>query len=98
MPYADVVKRVCDDDTTSLSDFIRRHSPGSTTQYSVDDQQVVNVVCGVDDGTDTTSTTVPFTPAATIAPVTPITSPTVTTPTGTAPTSPITGVPTTTLP
>ncbi len=111
VPHANSVERVCDDDTTSLTDFIRRHGAGSTTQFSLDDQQVVSVTCGVGgDSTATSTTVLPLTPASTIAPVTvppvsvppgtvsPITAPTGTAPTGTAPTSPITGAPTTTPP
>jgi hypothetical protein len=97
VPHADVVKRVCDDDTTSLTDFIRRHGPASTTQYSLDDQAVVNVVCGVDDGTGTTSTTVLFTPAATIAPV-PVSLPGATLPVGSLPPPVATSLPAVTAP
>lgn len=83
VPHAESVKRVCDDDTTSLSDFIRRHGPASTSLYSVDDQTIVSVACGTEDGTVVTSTTMPLTPAATIAPV--ITTPVITTPAATTP-------------
>lgn len=102
VPRAETVKRVCEDDTTSLADFVRRHGPGSTTQYSIDDQAVVSVTCGDDTGAATTSTSLSFTPAATIAPVisapAAVTSlpvdPTVTT----VPTAPITGAGTTVAP
>lgn len=39
------VERDCDDDTTSLGDFVRRFGPGSVTTYSIDAQAVVAVVC-----------------------------------------------------
>ncbi len=42
---ADEVERDCDDDSTSLSDFVRRFGPGSVTTYSIDAQAVVAVVC-----------------------------------------------------
>ncbi len=42
---ADEVDRDCDDDTTSLSDFVRRFGPGSVTTYGIDAQAVVAVVC-----------------------------------------------------
>jgi hypothetical protein len=47
---ADVVKRVCDEDTASLTDFIRRFGDDATSTFSLDEQQLVSVSCGVPTG------------------------------------------------
>jgi hypothetical protein len=44
--HADAVKRLGCDDSTSLTDFIQRYGPGSTTAFSMDEQSVVSVTCG----------------------------------------------------
>jgi hypothetical protein len=41
----ETVKRVCDDDTTSLADFVRRFGEGSITTFSLDTQTVTAVTC-----------------------------------------------------
>lgn len=65
---ADVVKRDCDDDTSSLSDFIERKGAGSTTLFSIDMQEVITVSCGVVEAGGPGTTTPAFVPASTIAP------------------------------
>ncbi len=42
---ADTVKRVCDTDTASLTEFIRTHGDGSTTTFSLATQAVTAVTC-----------------------------------------------------
>jgi len=59
---ADEVDRDCDDDTTSLSDFVRRFGPSSITTYSIDTQAVVAVVC--EGNATTTSPRATFPPSA----------------------------------
>ncbi len=41
----ETVKRVCDDDTTSLADFVRRYGEGSITTFSIDTQTATAVTC-----------------------------------------------------
>ena len=48
VPHADVVRRDCDEDTTSLTDFMDRFGERATSVYSLDDQQIVRVVCTPD--------------------------------------------------
>ena len=48
VPHADVVRRGCDEDTTSLTDFMDRFGERATSVYSLDDQQIVRVVCTPD--------------------------------------------------
>lgn len=48
VPHAEVINRLGCDDTTSLTDFITRYGPGSTTSFSLDEQQVVSVTCSAD--------------------------------------------------
>lgn len=43
--HAPVLKRNCDDDTTSFSDFQRRFRDGSVTTFSLDEQRLVAVTC-----------------------------------------------------
>ncbi|MCU1358823.1 MAG: hypothetical protein JWN99_112 [Ilumatobacteraceae bacterium] len=43
--HADSVKRLGCDDSTSLTDFINRYGPGSTTSFSLDEQAVISVTC-----------------------------------------------------
>jgi hypothetical protein len=43
--HAEVIKRLGCDDTTSLTDFITRYGPGSTTSFSLDEQKVISVTC-----------------------------------------------------
>jgi hypothetical protein len=42
---ADTVKRVCDDDTASLADFVRTQGEGSVTTFSLDTQTITAVTC-----------------------------------------------------
>jgi hypothetical protein len=42
---SDTVKRVCDDDTSSLADFVRTHGEGSVTTFSLDTQTITAVTC-----------------------------------------------------
>lgn len=41
----ETVKRVCADDTTSLTDFIRSHGEDSVTTFSLDTQSITTVTC-----------------------------------------------------
>ena len=58
--HADVVSRNCDEDVASFSAFVRDHAEGSTTTFSLDQQQITSVTCA--------GTVVDTTPRATIAP------------------------------
>ena len=51
----------CADDVASLTDFVRRFGPTSTTTFSFDSQQIVKTTCAQSTGT-TTTTTIPVTP------------------------------------
>ena len=53
--HASVVDRVCDDDTASLTEFIRTFGDEATSTFDVERQQVVKVTCPR--ATATTSTT-----------------------------------------
>lgn len=43
--HAPALTRVCDEDTSSFSDFQRRFREGSITTYSIDEQRLVAVTC-----------------------------------------------------
>ncbi len=43
--HASVVERVCADDTSSLTDFIRKYGDRSTSTFDFDRQQIVKVTC-----------------------------------------------------
>ncbi len=43
--HARVLKRVCSEDTVSLTDFIRRFGEDATSTYSLDEQRLVSVTC-----------------------------------------------------
>jgi hypothetical protein len=45
LPHADIVDRVCDDDSSSLSDFISRYGDEATSTFDVERQQIVRVTC-----------------------------------------------------
>jgi hypothetical protein len=59
--HAETVDRLCDDDTSSLTEFIERYGTGATTTYDVELQRVVRVTCPRAT-TTTTSSTVPLVP------------------------------------
>ena len=59
--HADVVDRLCDDESASLTEFIRTYGGSATSTFNVEQQQIVRVTCPK--VTPTTSTTVD--PAAT---------------------------------
>ena len=42
---AEQVERDCTEDSTSLTDFVRRFSSASTTTFSLDDQRVIATTC-----------------------------------------------------
>lgn len=48
--HAPVLKRICDDDTSSFSDFQRRFGEGSITTFSIDEQRLVAVTCAASAG------------------------------------------------
>jgi hypothetical protein len=48
--HAPALKRNCDEDTTSFSDFQRRFREGSVTSFSLDEQRLVAVTCAASVG------------------------------------------------
>jgi len=54
--HADVVDRLCDDESASLTEFIRTYGESATSTFNVEQQQIVRVTCPK--VTPTTSTTV----------------------------------------
>lgn len=56
VPHADVVRRDCEEDTTSLTDFMDQFGERATSVFSLDDQQVVRVVCAPDAAVAPTTT------------------------------------------
>lgn len=58
---SDDVDRECEDDTTSLSDFVRRFGPGSVSTFSLDEQSVVAVTCAASAATTIPPATLPST-------------------------------------
>ena len=63
--HASVVDRVCDDDTASLTEFIRTFRDEATSTFDVERQQVVKVTCPRATATTSTSTTVDPGPTST---------------------------------
>lgn len=43
--HADVISRQCDDDVSTMSQFLRDHAVGSSTTFSIDRQVIESVTC-----------------------------------------------------
>jgi hypothetical protein len=43
--HAEVITRDCDDDVSSMAEFLRDHRDGSTSTFDLDDQEIVSVAC-----------------------------------------------------
>jgi hypothetical protein len=76
--HAERVQRDCEEDTTSLTDFMEQFGERATAVFSLDEQQVIRAVCDPEAATadvpDSTISTPAPTPAPTLAP-TPAPSP-----------------------
>jgi len=70
------VELVCDDDTSSLGDFVDRFGEKATAVYDFDRQQVTKVVCPqAPVATTTSTTTTTLFPPTSVGPAVPISSP-----------------------
>ncbi len=67
--HADIVDRVCDDESASLTDFVRTYGATATATFSIETQQVVKVTCPKVTATTTTTTTVADTGPLTSTPL-----------------------------
>ncbi|MFN8024218.1 MAG: hypothetical protein U0Q03_21995 [Acidimicrobiales bacterium] len=81
VPHADIVRRDCEEDTSSLTDFMDQFGERATSVFSLDEQQVVRVVCDPD-AADPGSTvpasvpaSVPVSVPASVAPSVPVSVP-----------------------
>lgn len=75
VPHADIVRRDCEEDTASLTDFIEQFGERATAVFSLDQQEVVRVVCDPDAAEPATTGSTPASVPASVPDTVPVTVP-----------------------